>query len=190
MAEWNERYRFEGSVPCIDVHLKSIDQLFDNRDPAPFHERDLDDDAVEYVVAAAEEIPRTAGPLKVVIWVAEPLPVSLTEARVVDAFGRHFVTARQRLRRRIRDQVAQSRTFALVGMVALTVLLTLAELTSPLREIPIAHALPEGLTILAWVVLWRPLEGLIYDWYPLAQERRRLDRLASAEVAVRNDPRP
>ncbi|MFO0747210.1 MAG: hypothetical protein U1F43_16325 [Myxococcota bacterium] len=189
MADWTERYRVEDAMPCIDIRVRSVEQLFDNRDPAPFHERDLDDDAVDYLVGAIEEIPRSAGPVKVVVWVAEPLPPSLTVERVVEAIGRHFEHARWRMKRRIRDQVRQSRTFALLGLVALAALLTLAELTSGLREIPVAHVLPEGLTILAWVVLWRPLEVLVYDWYPLSQERRRLERMASAPIDVRAAPR-
>ena len=41
-------------------------QLFDGRDPAPFRERDLDEDAVEYFLAAAHEIPRKQ-PLSIVV---------------------------------------------------------------------------------------------------------------------------
>lgn len=189
MTEWTDRYRFESGVPCVDIRLKSIDQLFDNRDPAPFHERDLDDDAAEYLIATAEEIPKSAGQFKIVLWVSEPLPAALATERVVDAIGRYFGYARQRLRRRIRDQVRQSRSFALLGLLALGVLLLLAELADDLRTVPIAHALPEGLTILAWVVLWRPLEGLLYEWYPLSQERRRLERIEAAPVDVRSEPR-
>jgi hypothetical protein len=53
------RYRVEDGRTCIDIKVAHARQLFDGRDPAPFRERDLDDDAVEYLVAAAEEIPRT-----------------------------------------------------------------------------------------------------------------------------------
>jgi hypothetical protein len=37
--------------------LTTAHQLFDERDPAPFRERDLSADAVDYIVGAAEEIP-------------------------------------------------------------------------------------------------------------------------------------
>lgn len=188
MADWTERYRFEGATPCIDIRVKHIEQLFDNRDPAPFHERDLDDDAVVYLVDAAEDIPLKAGPIKIVVWVSEPLPPSLPAERVVAAFTHHFDYARHRLRRARRDQVRQSRLSAAIGLVALGVLLALAEISAGLRTSAVGHVLPEGLTILAWVVLWRPLESLVYDWYPRRQERRRLDRVGAAELEVRQAP--
>jgi hypothetical protein len=50
-------YRVEGERTCIDIRLRGVQQLFDGRDPAPFRERDLDEDAVDYIRAAADEIP-------------------------------------------------------------------------------------------------------------------------------------
>src|SRR5687767_10788337 len=51
------RYRSENGRSCIDLKVRHSRQLFDNRDPAPFYERDLDDDAVTYLLDAAQEIP-------------------------------------------------------------------------------------------------------------------------------------
>jgi len=68
------RYRVEGGRSCIDLKVRQSRQLFDTRDPAPFRERDLDADAVEYLLAAAQEIPRKR-PLAVVVMVSdEPEP--------------------------------------------------------------------------------------------------------------------
>ena len=50
------RYRVDAGAHCIDVRLTSIEQLFDNRDPAPFRSRDLDPDLLEYLVAAGEDL--------------------------------------------------------------------------------------------------------------------------------------
>ncbi len=54
------RYRTEGGKTCIDIRLKTAHQLFDGRDPAPFRERDLDENAVDYIVGAFEELPAKA----------------------------------------------------------------------------------------------------------------------------------
>jgi hypothetical protein len=34
----------------IEVFVDRIEQLFNSMDPSPFHERDLDDDAEEFIV--------------------------------------------------------------------------------------------------------------------------------------------
>ncbi len=44
----------EGAHACIDISLRLAEQLFDGRDPAPFRERDLDEDAADYILAAAQ----------------------------------------------------------------------------------------------------------------------------------------
>jgi hypothetical protein len=41
-----------------EVNLNRLSQLFNSFDPAPFHERDLDRDAEEYIIGSAEEISR------------------------------------------------------------------------------------------------------------------------------------
>jgi hypothetical protein len=46
------------------------------------------------------------------------------------------------------------------------------------------HHPKEGLTIAGWVAMWRPLEIYLYDWWPLFEERRRLERLARMQVRI------
>ena len=43
----------------IEISLSRLSQLFNSLDPSPFHERDLDHDAEEYIVGSAEEIARS-----------------------------------------------------------------------------------------------------------------------------------
>jgi hypothetical protein len=51
----------------------------------------------------------------------------------------------------------------------------------------VPRALDEGLIILAWVALWRPVEILAYEWVPLVRKRRFYERLAGVRVTVRSD---
>lgn len=54
----------------IDVRVRTTQQLFDARDPSPFHERDLDDNFVEYLLACAAEHPIKAN-FKIVLHIEE-----------------------------------------------------------------------------------------------------------------------
>jgi hypothetical protein len=47
--------------------------------------------------------------------------------------------------------------------------------------------LRESLIIAGWVVMWHPLEVLLYGLWPVVRERRLLERLAAAEVRVSTD---
>jgi len=42
----------------ITISLAQVEQLFNTMDPSPFHERDLDDKAEQYIVGYAREMPR------------------------------------------------------------------------------------------------------------------------------------
>ena len=44
----------------------------------------------------------------------------------------------------------------------------------------------EGLIILGWVALWRPMEIFLYEWWPILRERNLYRHLATAEVVVRS----
>lgn len=67
----------------------------------------------------------------------------------------------------------------------LVLFLTLAQLTVTLTAGPVREILREGLVITGWVAMWRPLEILLYDWWPLIDERRQIRRILDAAVSIR-----
>lgn len=178
------RYRIEGDQICIDIRLRSARQLFDGRDPAPFRERDLDQNAVDYISAAAEEI-AFPKPLKLVLFLEEPTALSLSVAEIEAAIRAHFEHEREQVNRRLRQQRRFGHVALAVGLSVLIGLLTLAEVV---QRLPIGHAgeiLREGLVITGWVAMWRPIDVLLYDWWPLIQTRKHIGRILGAQVEVR-----
>ncbi len=177
------RYRIEDGKACIDIKIATIRQLFDGRDPAPFRERDLDEDAVDYIVGAAEEISPKLD-LKISIWISEPPSARIDDSTVVEAVHSHFAYELDRLRRSIRQHVRQGQFALGVGFSVLAVALGVAELVLVLPERGGREVLHEGLLIVGWVAMWRPLEVLLYDWWPLVRQRRLFNRVLAAEVSV------
>lgn len=167
----------------MDIRVKTMRQLFDYRDPAPFRERDLDDDAADYLRGAVDELPR-GEPVKVVVWIAEKEADDLTEREIVDAIRGHFEWERERIDDGLREHVRRAQFALVLGLVTLAAFLTLAELTSWLGPGHVRDILREGFVIIAWVAMWRPVESLLYDWWPHVQRRRLRDRLLGAEISV------
>ena len=180
------RYRVEDGRSCIDIKVRHSRQLFDGRDPAPFRERDLDEDAVEYLLAAAQEIPLKQ-PLAVVVTISEEPEPRLAPDAIVEAVRGHFIYEREQIERRLREHVRRGQMFLGVGLTVLVVFLTLAELTVSLPSGPLREILREGLVITGWVAMWRPLEILLYDWWPIVDERRHITRILEAPVSIRYD---
>lgn len=179
------RYRIENGDRCIDVRLGRLEQLFDNRDPAPFRERDLDLDLIEYLMAGAEDL-AAHGPFRVVFWFVDGQHSSDVE----HAYRAHFEYELDRLGRKHRRQRRVGEVSLAIGVTLLVMLLSLAQVVESLSTSSITKALREGLLILAWVVMWRPVEALIYDWLPLRRERQLMTRLRTAAVDVRTGKPP
>lgn len=177
------RYRVEHGRSCIDLTVRNSRQLFDGRDPAPFRERDLDDDAVAYVLSSAEEIPR-AQQLSIVVTISDEPEPHLAPEVITEAIRRHFTYEGEQIERRLREHVRRGQMTLAVGLAVLVVFLSLAELTASLPASPLREILREGLVITGWVAMWRPLEVLLYDWWPLIDERRQVRRILDAPISV------
>jgi len=178
------RYRFENGRSCIDLKIRHSRQLFDGRDPAPFNERDLDDDAVAYLLGAAQEISRKQ-PLAIVVTISEEPEPRLAPDVIVEAMRGHFLYEGEQVERRLREHLRRGHITLAVGLTALVLFLTLAQFTASLTAGPLREILREGLVITGWVAMWRPLEILLYDWWPLIDERRQVRRILDAPVSIR-----
>lgn len=73
----------------------------------------------------------------------------------------------------------------LIAFVFLAIMMLLVQIIirfQPVRNL--SSVLQEGLTILAWVALWRPGEPLLYEWYPFYRDAKLFGKLEHAEVQV------
>lgn len=168
----------------IHVRVRDVGQLFNSLDPSPFHERDLDPDAEEFILESARRLPPTA--LRIAVHLREGTPSASqdVEAALQGFFTREEDAVRHRFSRFLRE----ARRSLLIGLVFLGACVLAASLL--VHGGPAARLLAEGLTIAGWVSLWRPMEMLLYDWWPLRRERTLLGRLAEARIEVRAGSSP
>ncbi len=175
----SSRYRIEDGVPCIDVQAQQIEQLFDNRDPAPFRERDLDPDLADYLLVGGEDLASHAR-ISVVFW----LEHETANHELEHAFRAHFEDMVARLGRQRRRSRRTGTVMLVLGGALVVLLLAAAQLVGSVVPGALGTALAEGLVISSWVVLWRPVEILLYGGIPVRQERRVVERLLRAKVVV------
>lgn len=170
----------------IDVHVQELRQLFHAIDPSPFHERDLDPAAEEFIASWASQAPADT-PLRLVIHVdAEPAS-GQDEGNARTAVSRFFSARAVTTRRDLRALFRRGWISLLIALGFMAVAITLARLLDdPAATNPLAAVLREGLIVGGWVAMWRPLEIFLYDWWPLLAEARRFDRLAAMPVEIRH----
>jgi len=166
-------------ITAIRLSLRELAQLFNSMDPSPFVERDLNADAEEYITSWAREVP-PGRELELAISLAEPAADTGLEQAV-----RGYFSTRAAIKRLEFGQLMRRGRLSLgVGSLFLVLCLLLGEFVAKSSPGAVSDIIREGLTIAGWVAMWRPLEIYLYDWWPLFEERRRLDRLARIRVRI------
>ncbi len=166
----------------IELRLRELAQLFNSLDPSPFHDRDIDADAEEFILSWARETPQATDFELVLHLEATPAP---ERAAAVEGAVQHYFAARAEMKRRdFRVLLRRGRTSLIVGLVFLFACLGASELIATQTQGTFLSILREGLTIGGWVAMWRPLEIYLYDWWPLRDEYRMLACLSRMRVRI------
>lgn len=168
----------------IEVRLTELNQLFNSMDPSPFHERDLDHDAEEFIVSWAQEHPRQHE-LKLLVHLARP-PSEVTDAQslVADSVAHYFDYRAAMTLHELKRLMREGRASLGIGLLFLALCQFAATLLAPANGNWPALA-REGLTIIGWVAMWKPLEIYLYRWWPVLALRRLYQRLSRMPVEVR-----
>lgn len=151
-------------------------------DPSPFHERDLDDDAEEFIVGWAREFPRH-DPMLLVVHVNQLPSHSDTQHLLETAVHNYFAYRAKLNGLEFRYLLKQGRTSLIIGLGFLVACIGISQLV---RQLPgtLAIILREGLIIAGWVAMWRPIEIFLYEWWPLLGKKRLYEKLSRMRVEV------
>jgi hypothetical protein len=166
----------------ISLKLRDTNQLFNSMDPSPFIEKDLDDDAEEFIVSWAQEFSPSA-PIKLRIhldqWPAED-PKELIKTAVHNHFAHRAKITDLEFKRLLR----QGRTSLFIGLLFLAACLFLSKMLLGHEAGTWAAVVRESLTIAGWVAMWRPMQIYLYDWWPLLRLRRVFTKLSHMPVEL------
>ena len=164
----------------IKLRLSRIEQLFNSLDPSPFHERDLDADAEEYIVAWAREFSADAH-LRIRIELP-PEEARRAEARgTAVALANYFDYRVSIIERDLRELFRIGRRYLIIGLIVLAGCLAANQLLrANFPDNALMRTIEESLVILGWVANWKPLETFLYEWWPI---KRRLNLYRRLEKA-------
>ena len=172
------------------MELNSIRQLFNTLDPAPFYEKDMDDDAEDYILDSAMEI-NLRKPLALVIHLPEAEIPGTNPSDVRESIHRYFKYRAMAVQRDLRLVLQQGRWSLVIGLLFLASCLAIRSLVPMLHMHELTtEILQEGLMISGWVAMWRPFEIFAYDWWPFHHKIRVLQKLSRVHVDIRPSRHP
>lgn len=186
MADDPERpvYRRENDDTLIEIRLHDVRQLFHTLDPAPFHEKDLDENAAAYLLEACGEV-GSRQRLRVIVYLPVVEAQSETARTLPEAVHHYFAYRERQLRLELIKLLRYGAVCLAIGLLFLFACVLLRRALISRSLIVDRTIVDEGLLILGWVAMWRPIEVLLYDWWPLVRRRNLLRRLANSPVEVR-----
>ncbi|QHO75743.1 hypothetical protein ACH79_27115 [Bradyrhizobium sp. CCBAU 051011] len=175
----------EATENLIEIRVNDIAQLFHTLDPFPFREKDLADEAEDYIVGWAQEMLANR-PIRIVVHSPDTQSQIMTSNELVEAFNHYFSGRALVVQRDLNELFRVGRRSLAIGASILVACFLLAHLAGGyLAESAFKRLAEESFLILGWVANWRPLEIFLYDWWPLARRRDLFNRLSVASVELK-----
>ncbi|MFN8464825.1 MAG: hypothetical protein U0X20_04705 [Caldilineaceae bacterium] len=178
----------------VVLEVETVDQIFNSFDANPFSElatAALGEAALERVVTRLQFQPLQD-------WDNAQLVVRLPSDQVTPDLQHRLSLAIDRYcQARIEQndlQVKLGRRQHAIGMVAVTVLVLAVMATAYLlfntvwagASQTVVYLVAASISVFAWVILWDPLEALVFDWAPPARENRALAHIMDMDVVVQS----
>lgn len=174
------RYPVIDGRVSIEIKLKTFNQIFDDRDPAPFRERDLDDEAVEYIVSSFRDA-GSSSDFQLVIYGPRAEENSRAANDIITSIHAYFSYESEAMRKRIKSALRIGLISLIIGLAFLTTAVVTMQLI-PKDAAVTGSMIKEGLTLLGWVSMWKPINTFLYEWWPLLALKRTYDKLSVIEI--------
>src|SRR5689334_70614 len=163
------------------VNEETIDKYFNANDPAPIYKRQLSQEFEEYIMNYALSIKRYTTVTYKLNCVKES-DKEFVEP-LVHAIRRHFS-----LIKAIREaefKKFKKRNWILLIFSLGVVMLFQGVLPALLgAEHRIHSAFSNAIDVFSWVILWKPIEKLIFYWNPFLKEISIFDKLTNAPIVI------
>jgi hypothetical protein len=177
-------YRHDGKHYLVELDLRDARQLFNSLDPAPFREKDLDSAAEEYIVGAVRELGlRHAS--RIVIHIPADGFKDESAQSIAGAIKHYFDYRARHAADELKRMLVRGALSLGIALVFLFLCLWTRQFVIDLSEQPAQQIIGEGLLIMGWVAMWRPIEIFLYDWWPLRHRIRIFRRIEAMPIEVK-----
>jgi hypothetical protein len=165
----------------LTVDEQTIDSYFNVHDPSPIYKRQLSHEFEKYISSSIVAIKRYSS-LRYKLVCTKESDRQYVEP-LIHAIRRHFSI--QKVIKESEFRKFKKGSYKLLFISMTTVMLSQFFMITVLKEDNRFHALlGHALDIFSWVILWTPIDKLVFFWNPFLKEMSILERLTNAEVVI------
>ncbi|HEX2534943.1 MAG TPA: hypothetical protein VHK69_14460 [Chitinophagaceae bacterium] len=164
----------------LSVDRETINDYFNPHDPSPVYKRQLRQDFVGYLLASVTGYRRDSQ-------LQYKITCGKGDRELIDplmqAIRNHFQQKEEA--KQLEFNRFRKRTFKLLFLsIAVVMICQLILANINLEEHGMLATLGHSLDIFGWVVLWNPIDRLVFMWNPFLKELSLLHKMSTCEVLV------
>jgi hypothetical protein len=187
MADIESLYKKENGRILIEIKLSSVLQLFNSFDPAPFHEKELDNAAEHYIVDTVNDFPNKTL-FKIVIYLPADIAGTERAQKIPHAIHNHFAYKVLVAERKFRSHFRHGRSTLVIGLTFLTIALLARQLVTTLENHILAQVFADALLIIGWAAMWEPVTVILYELSPILQQKKTFEKISNMEIEIVPSP--
>jgi hypothetical protein len=176
-------YRKVDGKILLEIKLTSIMQLFNSFDPAPFHEKELDSAAEQYIVETVKDFPAKTE-FRMIIYLPRDLVSGEQARKIAPAIHNHFQYKMLVAERKYRARIRHGRATLLIGLPFLTIALLARAYVSSFGDSLIPQIFADALLVIGWAAMWEPVTVLLYELWPILQLKATYERISRMEIDI------
>ncbi len=183
MEDIESLYRKVDGKILLEIKLTSIIQLFNSFDPAPFHEKELDPAAEQYIVETVKDFPAKTA-FKIIIYLPKDLAHGEQAAKIAPAIHNHFQYKMLVADRKYRARIRHGRATLLIGLPFLTLSLLARQFFASLGNALLPQLFANALLVIGWAAMWEPVTVLLYELWPILQLKATYEKISRMEIEI------
>lgn len=168
----------------IDIYLtvnrSTINQYFNPHDPAPIYKRQLRQDVITYITDAVTTYTRHSV-------IRYKISCNKEDKDLVEPFmhaiNRHYQVKEELMKKEFEKFKKRSVKLLFMSLAVIMICHGLLPLVD-VGEHGIGTTVTNSVDVFSWVILWKPIDRLIFGWNPYLKDISLLHKLATSEVIV------
>jgi len=167
----------------IHVKAKDIEDIFDPKDSMPFPKKGLNPDFLDYIFNLIDEHPKSEI-INTEIKLEDGLEGFQSYENLQRTIDRQFTREAKLLKFRLKKNFNDWKNMLIIAFLVLVICIVFAEIINNLPLGNICKIIETGFIIIGWVAFWRPVDLILYEWYPVSQNLEKIKRINLGKIEV------